>query len=230
MTNKFYEKTWFIVLMAFIFPPAAIILMWIKKGKLENIIKLLLTAVLGVWSFIWGIFAIAFLLVITGNTETTEITTGTPTEIISSTEITTSVISGNTIHKPENSTEPQTIKTEMSTTKEVTTKETNTTTTSVTSQSSQKPSSSQTITKPNTTVTPTKPVTTEKVTTPPTTTEKETEEVQETYYVLNTSTQKFHIPTCRDVKKIKPENYEECYKSRDDIIADNYSPCGHCHP
>ena len=52
----------------------------------------------------------------------------------------------------------------------------------------------------------------------------------EASYVLNTNTKKFHYPSCKDVKKIKPENYETSSLSRDDIIAQGYSSCGHCHP
>ncbi len=49
-------------------------------------------------------------------------------------------------------------------------------------------------------------------------------------YVLNTSTMKFHHPTCRDVKKIAPQNYSTYDGSRDDVIGQGYSPCGHCSP
>ena len=52
----------------------------------------------------------------------------------------------------------------------------------------------------------------------------------EASYVLNTNTKKFHYPSCNDVKKIKPENYATSSLSRDDIIAQGYSSCGHCHP
>lgn len=49
-------------------------------------------------------------------------------------------------------------------------------------------------------------------------------------YVLNTSTKKFHYPSCNDVPRISPENYETTGASRDEIIASGYSPCGHCYP
>ncbi len=52
----------------------------------------------------------------------------------------------------------------------------------------------------------------------------------EATYVLNTKTKKFHKPSCNDVKKIKPANYSTSSASRDDIIAQGYSSCGHCHP
>lgn len=74
-------------------------------------------------------------------------------------------------------------------------------------------------------------------TTATTTTEKETEspKVVETVpvansYVLNTSTMKFHKPSCRDVEKISQENYATFDGSRDDVIAQGYDPCGHCNP
>ena len=52
----------------------------------------------------------------------------------------------------------------------------------------------------------------------------------EANYVLNTSTHKFHRPTCRDVDKIAAENRSDVHTSRDNIVAQGYTPCGHCHP
>lgn len=49
-------------------------------------------------------------------------------------------------------------------------------------------------------------------------------------YVLNTSTKKFHLPGCRDVSKIAPDNYSTYDGSKDDIVSQGYSPCGHCNP
>lgn len=49
-------------------------------------------------------------------------------------------------------------------------------------------------------------------------------------YVLNTSTHRFHYPSCRDVNKIAQENYASSDRSRDELIADGYSSCGHCNP
>ncbi len=49
-------------------------------------------------------------------------------------------------------------------------------------------------------------------------------------YVLNTKTQKFHYPSCKDVVKIKPDNYSTSSLSRDTLMSQGYSPCGHCNP
>ncbi len=49
-------------------------------------------------------------------------------------------------------------------------------------------------------------------------------------YILNMNTKKFHYPTCRSVKDIKEENYGESNLSRDELIAQGYSPCGNCKP
>lgn len=77
-----------------------------------------------------------------------------------------------------------------------------------------------------------RPETTEKVTEkpteqqtqkPPINTESDRNTTQT--YVLNTSTKKYHKPSCRDVKKIKPENYQTS-----STIPSGYTPCGHCHP
>lgn len=49
-------------------------------------------------------------------------------------------------------------------------------------------------------------------------------------YVLNTSTKKFHYPSCNDVGKMNPENKEVVTADRNEIIRAGYSPCGHCNP
>lgn len=49
-------------------------------------------------------------------------------------------------------------------------------------------------------------------------------------YVLNTSTMKFHLPSCSSVKDIKESNRKDVTMARDDIIAQGFSPCGRCHP
>ncbi len=49
-------------------------------------------------------------------------------------------------------------------------------------------------------------------------------------YVLNTSSGKFHRPSCRDVPKISPANYSTSNRSRSDLISGGWDPCGHCSP
>ena len=49
-------------------------------------------------------------------------------------------------------------------------------------------------------------------------------------YVLNTNTHKFHDPDCSSVSQMKEKNKRIVTESRDQIIADGYEPCGHCHP
>ncbi len=49
-------------------------------------------------------------------------------------------------------------------------------------------------------------------------------------YVLNTNSKKFHYPDCDSVKDMKEYNKQEYSGSRDDLIADGYSPCGSCKP
>ena len=48
-------------------------------------------------------------------------------------------------------------------------------------------------------------------------------------YVKHKSTKKIHKPSCRDVPKIAPKNYATSNESREALIAQGYSPCGHCH-
>ena len=56
------------------------------------------------------------------------------------------------------------------------------------------------------------------------------EEPQAVTYVLNTNTMKFHKPTCRSVKQIKPQNRLDTVATRKDVVAQGYSSCGICNP
>ncbi|MDD3337288.1 MAG: ComEC/Rec2 family competence protein [Lachnospiraceae bacterium] len=49
-------------------------------------------------------------------------------------------------------------------------------------------------------------------------------------YILNTHTRKFHLPDCPSAEKISVKNYAESNESRDQLIAEGYSPCGNCKP
>ena len=49
-------------------------------------------------------------------------------------------------------------------------------------------------------------------------------------YVLNTSTYKFHLPTCRMVRQMDDKNKKFVEGDRSEIINDGYSPCGICDP
>jgi len=51
-----------------------------------------------------------------------------------------------------------------------------------------------------------------------------------TDYVINTNTDKFHYPWCSSVNQMNEENKEFYTGSRDDLIAQGYSPCGRCNP
>lgn len=49
-------------------------------------------------------------------------------------------------------------------------------------------------------------------------------------YVLNTNSKKFHFPDCKSAAKISAGNRKEYTGTREDLIADGYSPCGNCKP
>ena len=49
-------------------------------------------------------------------------------------------------------------------------------------------------------------------------------------YVLNTSSKKFHYPSCKSVKDMKDSNRKDFTGTRDEVIAMGYDPCGNCHP
>lgn len=49
-------------------------------------------------------------------------------------------------------------------------------------------------------------------------------------YVLNESSMRFHLPECEAVYKMAYYNRKHSRKSREDLIAEGYSPCGACNP
>lgn len=49
-------------------------------------------------------------------------------------------------------------------------------------------------------------------------------------YILNTSSKKFHLPSCGSVQDIKDENKESFNGSRDWLLENGYEPCGRCKP
>ncbi len=55
-------------------------------------------------------------------------------------------------------------------------------------------------------------------------------ENNDTIYILNTNTMKFHNEECSSVKDIKPQNKETFNGTRTWLIDNEYSPCGVCNP
>ena len=49
-------------------------------------------------------------------------------------------------------------------------------------------------------------------------------------YVLNTSSKKIHLPTCSSVNQIADKNKQYTTATREELIAQGYSPCGSCKP
>ncbi len=47
-------------------------------------------------------------------------------------------------------------------------------------------------------------------------------------WVLNISSMKIHHPDCKDVKKIKSENYSTSNASLNELLTQGYTTCGHC--
>lgn len=52
----------------------------------------------------------------------------------------------------------------------------------------------------------------------------------ETTYVLNKNTKKFHYADCASAKSIKDKNRTTYTGSRDEVIANDYQPCKKCNP
>jgi len=51
-----------------------------------------------------------------------------------------------------------------------------------------------------------------------------------TKYVINTSTRKFHRPSCASVKAIKDSNRRDYFGTREEVIDMGYVPCKRCSP
>ena len=49
-------------------------------------------------------------------------------------------------------------------------------------------------------------------------------------YVLNTSSKKFHLPTCSGAASMSEANRQEYAGSRADLVSQGYTPCGTCKP
>lgn len=53
---------------------------------------------------------------------------------------------------------------------------------------------------------------------------------EESEYIINTNTGKFHKPNCDSVTKMKAKNKKEFTGSREELISQGYEPCGNCKP
>lgn len=49
-------------------------------------------------------------------------------------------------------------------------------------------------------------------------------------YVINSNTGKFHYPSCSSAKRISDANRSEYNGTREDLIAQGYTPCERCNP
>ena len=52
----------------------------------------------------------------------------------------------------------------------------------------------------------------------------------EVQYIINKNSRVFHIPTCGSVDDMKPQNKKEYTGSKEQLISENYKPCGRCNP
>ena len=78
------------------------------------------------------------------------------------------------------------------------------------------------------------PVTPPPATDPPATnppaTDPPADTPQGTDYILNTNSHKFHYPHCHSAAKISQKNKAYYTGTREELIAQGYSPCGNCDP
>ena len=49
-------------------------------------------------------------------------------------------------------------------------------------------------------------------------------------YVRNTSSRRFHLPSCPSVADIRQGNRQDYEGTRELLLAQGYQPCGNCHP
>lgn len=49
-------------------------------------------------------------------------------------------------------------------------------------------------------------------------------------YILNIGTRRFHLPTCSSVASMSEKNKQEYTGSREDLLSDDFVPCGTCKP
>lgn len=61
-------------------------------------------------------------------------------------------------------------------------------------------------------------------------TEKTDKSNEKVHYVLNTSSKKFHLPTCSGVENMNDSKKVNFQGPRSDAIAEGYEPCGQCKP
>lgn len=66
--------------------------------------------------------------------------------------------------------------------------------------------------------------------TPPTESIEQVPTEEESNYVLNNNTRKFHLPSCSSVKDIKASNRDDYSGSREALIEKGYVPCKRCRP
>ena len=52
----------------------------------------------------------------------------------------------------------------------------------------------------------------------------------DTTYVINTNTNKFHLPNCSSIKDMADKNRFDSVQSREEIVRLHYAPCGRCKP
>lgn len=52
----------------------------------------------------------------------------------------------------------------------------------------------------------------------------------ENHYIVNRKSGKFHYPSCNGVQSMNQNNKIDFYGTREEAIAEGYTPCGMCDP
>lgn len=49
-------------------------------------------------------------------------------------------------------------------------------------------------------------------------------------YILNVKNKKFHLPSCGAVENMSDQNKKDFFGTREELLGEDYSPCGSCNP
>lgn len=208
--NKSKDKKWLLWVLLIFLPPIGIVYMWVTKKDFTQKTKIILSVVFSLW----------FIIVLASGNDNNTINQQSVANKVSTKEQSTSSIKNkttsaaketqSTITKTENVTETQTQETtsteEATTESEPTINEENNENDSNNNAEANENNNEET--EPYVTATTSANVFT---------------------YVLNTSTKKFHVPSCSEVKKIKDTNYNEYTGTYDEVTSMGYVPCKRCH-
>lgn len=206
-TTAFYRSNWFLWLFLIFFPPVGILLLWLFHKSWKPLSKGILSLIFVLWSL---------LLVSASNDRGSNATITSPTQIASNSPVITAVPAPTNTPIPTITPTPTVIPTPVPTPSPKETPE-------ISTFQEIEPSSPS----PLEAETPSPYVSSGGASN---TYDISSQQNTSATYVLNTSTKKFHLPSCSSVKKISSSNYSTSSESKNTLISQGYSPCKKCNP